>query len=179
MKSDVITSYSIHYTKLYDFYCMTGFIGSFTIVYLKLKWQFVLLNHADCTAFHPYCTIMPVVDFHIFFNQVKILRNFQDLLFFHLTEGVITSYSIHYTKLYDFGYYESVQYQNRIEAYHLRPENTAYIVITSYSIHYTKLYEPLTRPFSFLGRSGPVITSYSIHYTKLYDCGKATLTGWG
>ncbi len=30
-----------------------------------------------------------------------------------------------------FGYYESVQYQNRIEAYHLRPENTAYILNNS------------------------------------------------
>lgn len=30
-----------------------------------------------------------------------------------------------------FGYYESVQYQNRIEAYHLRPENTAYLLSNS------------------------------------------------
>ena len=50
--------------------------------------------------------------------------------------AVITSYSIHYTKLYDYrrGFY--FQWINRFTIF-----KYSEIVITSYSIHYTKLYD--------------------------------------
>ena len=57
-----------------------------------------------------------------------------------LEGNVITSYSIHYTKLYD-------------EGIHPRGHRIT-VVITSYSIHYTKLYEA-SRPASAIRASGP------------------------
>ncbi|WP_159392959.1 amino acid adenylation domain-containing protein [Streptomyces cyaneogriseus] len=122
---------------------------------------------------------------------------------------VITSYSIHYTKLYEADLRPLGLRHVRRLGVRGRPRRPgtrrplpsgglrggpAY-VITSYSIHYTKLYEADLRPLGLrhvrrLGvrgrprrpgtrrplpsgglRGGPayVITSYSIHYTKLYE----------
>ena len=60
---------------------------------------------------------------------------------------VITSYSIHYTKLYDYGY-----------AIHCCPFRGVIGLSCSFLI-----------PFLLKGRAHDVITSYSIHYTKLYE----------
>ena len=50
---------------------------------------------------------------------------------------VITSYSIHYTKLYDV-----LPFEQAAEILK-KTEHMCVIVITSYSIHYTKLYDLL------------------------------------
>ena len=55
-----------------------------------------------------------------------------------VAQSVITSYSIHYTKLYEFQYsFTSDYYKNRMRIF--LGDNEP--VITSYSIHYTKLYD--------------------------------------
>ena len=64
--------------------------------------------------------------------------------------NVITSYSIHYTKLYDMKRETSLPYKGpdgKIYAVYFKlGENVDSGVITSYSIHYTKLYEPFPLP---------------------------------
>ena len=72
-----------------------------------------------------------------------IFSRFQDIVTEQLKRGrtriivpVITSYSIHYTKLYENCHDTRLELRlNVCRAAH------AYYVITSYSIHYTKLYE--------------------------------------
>ena len=55
---------------------------------------------------------------------------------------VITSYSIHYTKLYDPSSIVVIVAFSRLSAKVISSELLSSSVITSYSIHYTKLYEP-------------------------------------
>ena len=66
------------------------------------------------------------------------------------TESVITSYSIHYTKLYDQPRVNAIWFTSRLPKVLsvfppspavAPPAGIARSVITSYSIHYTKLYE--------------------------------------
>ena len=61
---------------------------------------------------------------------------------------VITSYSIHYTKLYERGINESelpkILEKQELQKTAIGTEEkitSSYLVITSYSIHYTKLYD--------------------------------------
>ena len=84
-------------------------------------------------------------------QQLLQLADYELLI---LDLGVITSYSIHYTKLYD--------RQRRCAVFHcqlsrvrpsLRPGSGSVAgVITSYSIHYTKLYESKVAIFAVLLR---------------------------
>ena len=84
IKSSVITSYSIHYTKLYEFvnrrridgYCLLKENDVIHFASAEFKLCRRLLNEEDTLSFDEMLTmVMPA--------------------------GVITSYSIHYTKLYD------------------------------------------------------------------------------
>ena len=68
---------------------------------------------------------------------------------------VITSYSIHYTKLYDpvaDGFYFTISYPGFTgeelieELLYYGISAISLAVITSYSIHYTKLYDVIYRP---------------------------------
>ena len=59
-------------------------------------------------------------------------------------ETVITSYSIHYTKLYEGRYSSDCGPRASDSSYRCWTKGPAWHVITSYSIHYTKLYEAQT-----------------------------------
>ena len=77
----VITSYSIHYTKLYDFFLeILGF--TFEMVFTGNGWGKYVLGSE-------------------FITNVLFILGFTFLFARFLGLGVITSYSIHYTKLYD------------------------------------------------------------------------------
>ena len=82
---------------------------------------------------------------HVADAGVKNLTGKLDATFFQFLHGVITSYSIHYTKLYD----TARSYDFYVNTLGLRPDEKGQsefwvgdtCVITSYSIHYTKLYD--------------------------------------
>ena len=67
-------------------------------------------------------------------EAIRVVFKGQYFLSPKMTSGVITSYSIHYTKLYD-GPKDMFRYLLG------RKDGRSIGVITSYSIHYTKLYE--------------------------------------
>ena len=80
--------------------------------------------------------------------------------------AVITSYSIHYTKLYDRILQQFVMLvgtpnlHHRWQEYRQGTRMIQTIVITSYSIHYTKLYDSRLRQF-FLGSHTGWMLSHS------------------
>ena len=102
----------------------------------KLGFRFVLLNHC---IHNFYVHVVPASLGELSFPYLLRNRVSQGKSLLAVVVSVITSYSIHYTKLYD----------------HLLPGRTLCI-------------EP-PYPGFFAGIGLPVITSYSIHYTKLYE----------
>ena len=71
------------------------------------------------------------------FGEIPLLDHRQARQFL-----VITSYSIHYTKLYDFTEFPgNPGIKNDADADRFATVTASELVITSYSIHYTKLYE--------------------------------------
>ena len=78
----VITSYSIHYTKLYE-------------VFVSIECNFYFQFTAKIRINNSYAVGKPCV---LFKCHATATKNKHDVVFFEI---VITSYSIHYTKLYD------------------------------------------------------------------------------
>ena len=101
----VITSYSIHYTKLYD----TGLES--TILTPQTIYNEFSSGQKDLCAIRDYCKYLWDKD-----KKFKFLLLFGDGSYDNLSndqsntnkiityQSVITSYSIHYTKLYETGY---------------------------------------------------------------------------
>ena len=79
--SVVITSYSIHYTKLYD---------------KKSRYYNKLFGSHSLLSINPRISLRQSK----FFSQI-LNKNDVKLIHAHFGPSVITSYSIHYTKLYD------------------------------------------------------------------------------
>ena len=150
---DVITSYSIHYTKLYD---QHGFRLGAEYFYpassVKLFAAVAALERLHELAEETGKPVGPDADGgDVLLRADDVLQRGDELV-----GDVITSYSIHYTKLYDVeGARVSDDDRRGLHSYH-RLANVLFIV-------------------------GDVITSYSIHYTKLYDAGQQPLFDmlWG
>ena len=79
-----------------------------------------------------------------------------DVVSFLLDILVITSYSIHYTKLYEQKYYDTCSEMND------KIFQTARFDVPKFQ--YKEIIKDIRKKLNCV-----VITSYSIHYTKLYD----------
>ena len=125
----VITSYSIHYTKLYDHVRVAlNPDGSFRNYVSTRK----SMSPAARAAIEPlYKQLRDAEDAGGMEASEKILGEF-------LASHRITSYNVCYTKLLRDGSFYWVYAHVRVA---LNPDGS---VITSYSIHYTKLYEHAT-----------------------------------
>ena len=120
----VITSYSIHYTKLYEKICMPYMLILLNINQLKhaMKWRcgrLIIRNYwlVNCIPFnssngsHQCIGILNSIQHHsqgfkrisnFFFRMWKTeILQATKFIFCRIAKSVITSYSIHYTKLYD------------------------------------------------------------------------------
>ena len=177
----VITSYSIHYTKLYD-YEWNFMYPEETIRGSWMEWQ---IRESDIDPDGSYDVIVESGENKLSLTNIGISatpkvyalpgRRFNPYLFgeisYNLTNlslrnnygrainRVITSYSIHYTKLYD-------RSQTEIPPpacpSHIRWAESWYSARTACAAM------PLEWE-KFSNCCPSVITSYSIHYTKLYE----------
>ena len=89
--ASVITSYSIHYTKLYDSYEALGLLSFFTVGADEVRAWTVRDG-----ALAPEAAGTIHSDLERGFIRAEVI-SYEDLM----KVGVITSYSIHYTKLYE------------------------------------------------------------------------------
>ena len=166
MEPIVITSYSIHYTKLYE-HANFGKLSVPAQITDELKcWGGI--NHTDKDKFKYFYSMCSTQD-----------RIFIDDKF------VITSYSIHYTKLYDINqhivgycitgssFLTAMLLLNRcsIVSSLISFDNDC-ITLNGTSIR-SRIIIPSSESLNFGSiLNASVITSYSIHYTKLYDAVK-------
>ena len=110
---NVITSYSIHYTKLYDIvaYLVIGF-KMFSAVDKSIEPDCALNNYYSKTyneareRFVEKAFSLSEKYSGVEIDKFSVPSKTDSLLFVDIcyipAQGVITSYSIHYTKLYDF-----------------------------------------------------------------------------
>ena len=101
----VITSYSIHYTKLYDIFDLDGSVFTGDEISVSGSYEVHGFNANNTTStpdakgsIELTVNPLPTIDLEnqtaIFESPYLIINNSTDI-------GVITSYSIHYTKLYE------------------------------------------------------------------------------
>ena len=97
----VITSYSIHYTKLYDIrpsFTLGGTGGG--IAYNMEEYTELALTGLDASPTDEILVEESVIGWKEF--ELEVMRDLADnVVIICSIENVITSYSIHYTKLYD------------------------------------------------------------------------------
>ena len=103
MKMHVITSYSIHYTKLYD-----AAFGNSTMESPASNewcgWMMVGVGETGSQSIQVYpnpATDQLTVKTSQDIRRIELVNYLGQVVRNQEVEGVITSYSIHYTKLYD------------------------------------------------------------------------------
>ena len=167
MNWGVITSYSIHYTKLYEkatkegvkylVKCSMGTIRKYRpkklVVIGLLGFKDPSITGCLQGLIHVFKPPLDMENLNFIYDK----KVYDGTIYTHGKMPVITSYSIHYTKLYDFVLDKIFKFLKQLidifwygHGYNL-PLIIIILafplfVITSYSIHYTKLYEPVPRP---------------------------------